>query len=497
LVATILGSSLAFIDSTVVNVALPVLQKDLQATLVEVQWVVEAYALFLSSLILAGGSLGDRFGRKRIFSFGIIIFASASVLCGFSPGIRMLIFARAIQGLGSALLIPGSLALISASFEDKERGKAIGTWSGFTAITTAIGPLLGGWLVEYAHWRWIFFINVPLAVIILSILYSRVPESRGAEEKGKIDLRGALLATFGLGGIVYGLIGTGTSGFTQPQIIAALLIGALSFLAFLLVEARSASPMLPLRLFRSPAFSGSNLLTFLLYAALGGTLFFVPFNLIGVQGYSPTAAGAANLPLILILFLLSRWSGGLVARFGPTFPLTLGPLVAAGGFALFALPGIGGSYWRTFFPAFVVLGIGMAISVAPLTTTVMESVDTQHAGIASGINNAVARTAGLVAIAVLGIVILVFFKARLSAQLNALSLPAEMRTSLLTQQNKLLDVRLPLGASPSQVVAIKKAIAVSFIDGFRLLMGISAIMAALSALCAPCLIRGKPRSREP
>ena len=460
LVATILGSSMAFIDGTVVNVALPVLQTDLNATTTDVQWVVEAYALFLAALILVGGSLGDRFGRKRVFALGIFLFAVASILCGLAPNINLLIVARALQGIGGALLVPGSLAIISASFDSKQRGRAIGTWSGFTAITSAAGPVLGGFLVQYVSWRWVFFINVPIAVIVLIVLFWRVPESRNEAlgTHARLDWWGALLATLGLGGLVFGLIESNNFGLGNGLVLLSLAIGGVALVAFLVLEARSQLPMLPLSLFRSQTFSGANILTFLLYAALGATLFFLPFNLIRVQGYSPTAAGAANLPLILLMFFLSRWSGGLVARYGAKRPLIIGPLIAATGFALFALPDIGGSYWTTFFPAVVILGVGMAISVAPLTTAVMGAVDKQYVGTASGVNNAISRTAGLIAIAVFGIIVLGIFSNNLTSQLPLLHIPAAIQHSILLQQNKLVGIEIPTGLSRSTHTAVQHTI---------------------------------------
>jgi EmrB/QacA subfamily drug resistance transporter len=486
---------MAFIDGTVVNVALPVLQTELNATASEVQWVVEAYALFLAALILVGGSLGDHFGRRRIFAIGISLFTVASVLCGLSPNVTFLIIMRAIQGVGGALLVPGSLAIISASFDSKQRGRAIGTWSGFTAITSVIGPVLGGGLVQYASWRWVFFINLPIAAIVLIVLFWRVPESRSeVEARQGLDWWGALLATLGLGGIVYGLIESNDLGLSNTLVIAALVGGIVALLLFVLVEARSRSPMMPLGLFRSRTFSGANLLTLLLYAALGGSLYFIPFNLIRVQGYPPAAAGAANLPTILILFLLSRWSGGLVTRFGAKLPLIIGPVIAACGFALFAVPGIGGSYWTTFFPASVVLGIGMAVSVAPLTTAVMGAVDTQYAGTASGINNAVSRTAGLIAIAVLGIIVLGVFSGALASNLGVLHLPFDVQSSIIAQQNKLVGIEIPAGLSNATHAAVHSAISASFVTSFRVVMIVASLLALAGALSSLLLIEGKTQT---
>src|SRR6266550_2477115 len=418
LAATILATSMAFIDGTVVNVALPALQTNLNATAVDVQWVIEAYSLLLSALLLVGGSLGDHYGRRRIFLLGVAIFAIASGACGLAGNIRQLIGARAIQGFGAALLVPGSLAIISNSFSEQERGRAIGVWSGFSAMTTAIGPVLGGWLIEHVSWRAVFFINLPLALVVILISNRHIAETRDREST-RVDWFGAILTALGLGALVYVLIESSQLGFNDRSVTTALAAGVVALILFLFVESRLSQPMLPLTLFRSRTFAGTNLLTFLLYAALGGTLFFLPLNLIQVQHYSPTAAGAALLPFILIMFLLSRWSGGLVAHYGPRFPLIVGPTIAVFGYALFMRPSIGDNYWTDFFPPIAILGLGMAISVAPLTTTVMNSVAANRAGVASGVNNAIARTAGLVAIAVLGIVMLRIFNDQLDQRLRA------------------------------------------------------------------------------
>lgn len=489
LAATILGSSMAFIDGTVVNVALPVLQVQLHATAADAQWVVEAYALFLSALILVGGSLGDRLGRRRIFTIGVALFTVASVVCGLAPTIQFLIFARAVQGIGGALLTPGSLAIISATFDGAARGRAIGTWSGFTSITSALGPVLGGGLVQYASWRWVFFINVPLAAAVLGITLWRVPESRDARIAGQhLDWIGALLATLGLGAIVFGLIESSTLGLGSPLVLLALVVGVAALIAFAVVEERSPAPIMSLGLFRSRTFSGANLLTLLLYAATGAVTFFVPFDLIRAQGYSATAAGAAFLPFILLMFLLSRWSGGLVGRYGAKLPLVIGPLIAAIGFALFAVPGIGGSYWTTFFPAVVVLGLGMAIAVAPLTTAVMGAAGQDKAGQASGINNAVARTASLLAIAVLGIVILAVFNGALDSAIAPLHLSAQTHLLLDAQRANLAGAQAPAGP---QQAAIQQAIATSFVAGFRVVMLICAALAVASSVSAGVLVEGE------
>jgi EmrB/QacA subfamily drug resistance transporter len=421
----------------------------------------------------------------------VVLFALASIWCGLAPNISQLILARAVQGIGGALLVPGGLAIISASFPEEERGRAIGTWSGSTAITTALGPVLGGWLIEHVSWRAVFFLNLPLAIVVLVLVFYFVPESRNEEESGTLDLTGAALATISLGAIVYGLIESSRLGLESPIVIGALSCGVVICAAFILVEARVRKPMMPPALFRSTNFTGANLLTMFLYASLAGTLYFLPLNLIQVQGYTATAAGAATLPFILIMFLLSRWSGGLVKRYGSRLPLIVGPVIAAVGFALFLRPGVGESYWRTFFPAVVVLGIGMAISVAPLTTTVMNSVSENRAGIASGVNNAVSRTAGLLAVAVFGLIMFHSFNSGLDRQLDQIPVPIEIRQALNTERIKLAAAEIPRSVNEETRIALRQAINECFVSGFRRVMLVGASLALAGAAIAGLMIRGR------
>jgi EmrB/QacA subfamily drug resistance transporter len=495
LAVAILGSSMAFIDSTVVNVALPALQTSLGGTVIDMQWVVESYALLLSALILTGGSMGDLFGRRRMFLAGVAVFAIASAVCGIAPSIRVLVIARAVQGAGAAFLVPGSLSIISASFGEKQRGRAIGTWSGFTAITTAAGPILGGWLIEHASWRWAFFINVPIAAAVVVLALWRVPESR-MEGPGSIDWTGVLAVTAGLAGITYGFIESAGLGWSSPFVWGTLTMGCACLIAFAYVEARARAPMVPPDLFRSRDFTGANLLTLFLYAAVGIFFFLYPLNLIQVQRYSATATGAAALPFILLMFLLSRWSGGLVVRYGAKLPLIIGPIIAAAGFLLFAVPSAGGSYWTTFFPAFVVLGLGMAVSVAPLTTVVMGAVDQRHAGTASGINNAVARVAGLLSVAILGMVMVSAFSHQINQSLTQLHLPAEVTRGLQSSEIRLAALAVPPGLDSHAAGALRISIDRAFVFGFRLIMFICAGLAVISAAFASRTIAGplKPRA---
>ncbi len=496
LTATILASSMAFIDGTVVNVALGALQRELNATLAGVQWVVEAYALFLAALVLVGGSLGDLYGRRRIFALGIAIFAVASIACSLARDINELILARAVQGIGAALLLPGSLALISASFPENERGRAIGTWSGMSAITGAAGPVIGGWLVEHASWRWAFFLNLPLAAVTLAITFWQVPESRSENKAGRLDFPGALLGTVGLGLVVFALLESSNYGWRSGRVVGGLAAGLAALALFVIVESRRAAPILPLKLFRIRNFTGANLLTLFLYAALGGAMFFLPLNLIQVQGYSATAAGAALLPFILLFSFLSRWAGGLVERWGPKGPLVAGPLIAALAFVLVALPGRGGSYWTTFFPGIVLLGLGMATSAAPLTTTVMTSVSADRAGAASGVNNAVARVAALLAIAIFGVVMLLAFNSALDRRLGSLGLPPEARRQLDENRAKLAALEPPPALEPEAVAGVRRAITDAFLVGFRWVLTLAEALAILGALIIWLVIEDSPHKQS-
>jgi EmrB/QacA subfamily drug resistance transporter len=397
LLATVLGSGVAFLDSTVVNVALPVLGRDLHAGIAGLQWAVDGYLLTLTSLLLLGGSLGDAIGRRKTFMAGLVWFTVASVACGLSPSIGALVAARAVQGAGAALLVPGSLAVLRASFSEDEQGQAIGAWAGLSGVTTALGPLLGGWLITAWSWRVVFFLNVPLAAAAAWAALRCVPESRSSGPV-RIDVPGAATATLGLGGCVYALIEAPAHG---PGVALAAALGAACLAAFVWIEARSTSPMLPLDLFRSRQFSGANAVTLAVYFALGGATFLLVIHLQTVLGYSPLAAGAALTPATLLMLVLSPVAGKVASRIGYRLPMTVGPLLAAVGVALLAGVGRGSSYLSTLLPGIAVLGLGLSATVAPLTTAVLAGAEERHAGVAAAVNTAISRLAGLLAVALL------------------------------------------------------------------------------------------------
>lgn len=487
LTVSIFGSSLAFVDASVVNVALPNIQRDIGASVDHLQWIVEAYALLLSSLVLVGGALGDRFGRRRVFLAGVVVFALASIGCAAAPNANVLIAARAVQGFGAALLTPGSLALISAAFQDeKDRASAFGKWSAASALMGALGPVLGGWIVTHASWRWIFLLNIPVAVAVVLLALAGVEESRDESAPRSMDWTGAALATLGLGLIVYALVSSEKlGGMTSHTVMLLLAFGVVALGAFVVVEAHVRSPMVPLALFRSPTFSGLNVLTLFLYTGLGGTFFFLPFLLIQVHGYSPAKTGAALVPLVLLIASISQSTGALVTRFGVRRLLTIGPFTAAVGFAVFALPTAApGSYWTTFFPAVMVLGIGMGLTVAPLTTAVMGAVDTHHAGVASGISNAIARTAGLLAVAALGVLVVWRFNAILDERLAAMTLSANVLDAITHERSKLAGAEFPSWFDDATAQRVRAAINEAFVEAFRAATLTSAGLAALGALAA-------------
>ena len=481
-----LGSTLAFIDESVVNVALPGIESNLRTSLAAMQWVVNAYTLCMSALLLFGGAAADQFGRRLMFIVGVCIFAAASLGCGFAPNAEILVVTRAVQGVGAALLVPCSLALIGAAFDEQDRGAAIGIWAGASAVAAGLAPLLGGWLVDHASWRVIFLINPVVAVPTLLITLRQVPESRNPDAPPGLDWRGALLAVLGLGSLAYGCIASSTLGWAHAVIIGSLAVGVALLFAFVLTERISSSPMMPLELFRSRRFSGINLLTLLLYGAIGGAFFFLPFLLIQARGYSATATGVAYVPFTLVVGVLSRWSGRLSDKVGARWPLICGPALVAVGFALL---GSGkGSYWITLV-SMTVLGLGMGVTAAPLTTTVINAVPSDRTGVASGINNAIASVGGLLLIAVLGSVALAFFDHSLSHELKVAH--ASPAVSVTVDSARGGFVVPPRTASlPAREQQQADAIVTDALtDTVRMAMWIAALLALLGALTAVFAIR--------
>lgn len=482
--ATVLGSSLVFIDGTIVSIALPIIQTGFRATTFDAQWVIEAYTLVLGALMLLSGALGDRYGRKRLFVMGVVVFAIGSVLCGLAPSMPALIAARVLQGAGGTMLAPASLALIGASFEGEARGRAIGMWSGLTAVAGAIGPVAGGTIVDHLGWRWVFFINIPVVAAVLIIALRHMRESRDETASGPLDLIGSLLITLGLGGVVYAFVVSGLEGWNL-RTAGALTGGVLTLAAFIAVERRIANPILPFALFANRAFSGINVMTFLLYGALGGLFFFLPFVMILVDGYSATFTGFAMLPFLALIVILSRYSGTLVYRVGRRTILVVGPSLTALGFVAFAaLPNL--HYWSGVLPSIILIGIGMGLTVAPLVATLIDSVSEHHVGLASGINNAVSRIAGLLAIAVLGAILAAAFNTRLDARMSTAALSAPQRSEVDAQRSAMAGARLH---DPRETTIVRA----SYVDGFRVAAAVCALLAAASAFAAAVTLGGDQR----
>ncbi len=489
LLATILASGMAFLDGTVVNIAIPAIQNKLNATISGIQWVVNGYALMLGALILISGALGDRFGRRRIFSYGIFLFTLSSFLCSISQTITQLAIFRAIQGIGGAMMVPGSLSIINISFEEKIRGRVIGLWSGFAGGVAALGPFLGGWLVQTLGWPSIFYINIPIGILALFLTLRYVPETRNREST-RIDLAGTVLIFLSLLGIVYGLISGSDLGWSSPLIISSLTAGAALFVLFLVIETKIKEPLVPFRIFRSPLVVGANLATFFLYFALSGVIFFLVLNLQQVQHYSPIAAGLSMLPAILIITFFSGWGGSLADRIGPRIPMIVGPLIVSIGMTLLAFSGRSTSYLINYLPGLTLFGIGMSIVIAPLTKSAL-AVEEKYSGAASGVNNAVSRVAGLLAVALLGAIVLSLFETRLQSRIMSSSMSTTEKQQIMVQQNKLAGISAPKAFGAMSKKITDDAVADSFLYGFRWAMGINALLAFLCAGIAFVTIRSK------
>lgn len=490
LVGSVLASGMAFIDGSALSVALPVLQKELQATGSDLLWVLNGYLLMKASLLLVGGSLGDMLGRKRVFITGIVMFVLASMACGFAPTIELLIAARVVQGLGGAAMLPGSLSLLSALFPIDIRGQAIGIWSAASALVTVIGPALGGLLADYGLWRWLFFINLPLGAFAIYAL-SKVPESVDEEARNKkIDYMGALFATMGLGGVTYGFIRMADHG-VDGLAWASVILGAVAMVGFVLWELSVEHPMVPMNVFRVRTFSATNVVTLLLYAALQVFTVFFSYNMVEIQGYSPTVAGVAFLPFALMVVLLSGWSGSLADRFGPR-PLLIAGTTASGlSFLWLSFIGINESIsdmWVTFVPGLILFGIGMALTVAPLTAAVMTALPDQQSGVASGVNNAVARGASVLGIAIIGSFGLSLFGSELALELaevaQKVGLSSEMSAQFVAESSQLAQIPMPESATAEQREAFEWAIKLAFVEMHQAVMQICAGLSFASAFIA-------------
>jgi EmrB/QacA subfamily drug resistance transporter len=476
LVACILGSGIAFIDGTVVNVGLPAIQRDLGASLASQQWVVEAYALTLSSLLLIGGSLDDLFERRTVFAVGVASFGVMSLACAVAPTVGFLIAARALQGVAGALLIPSTLAIIMSTFPPDERGGAIGTWTAWSGISTVIGPLTGGALIDAASWRWIFLINVPFVIVTLYLIARAVPRTHSAQEDAHIDLLGGALCALGLGGTVFALIEQPRLGWGDPEVLVAAIGGIAGLVLFVVHEWRTPHPMLPLGLFRSRNFAVGNLSTLTMYAGLGGALFFLGLYLQQVAGYSALKAGAAFLPMTALMFTLSKRMGTLADRIGPRYFMGFGPIIASVGLVLLLRVGPDAPYLSEVLPGLVVFGLGLSITVAPLTATVLGAVDESHSGIASGVNNAIARIAGLLAVAVLGAVIATQFTSSIDSKLRGRPLSPQAQSAVAEAKTRALSVTPANKVPPPQRAQVREALTSASTSAFHVGIGLGAAL---------------------
>jgi EmrB/QacA subfamily drug resistance transporter len=496
--ATILASAMAFIDATALNVVLPALQKSLNATGADLFWLLNAYLLMLASLILIGGSLGDKLGRKKIYMIGILIFIAGSAACGFAPDVQLLIACRVVQGIGGALMIPGSLSLISSSIEEREKGKAIGTWSAVTTIVTLGGPILGGALADAGLWRYIFFINVPIGIVALIILWKKVAESKEADADPALDYPGVIMTALGLALLTFGFLRIPAVGFNNWQVYLALAFGLLLLIVFIFTEKKSRHPMMPLHLFTNRTFSGTNLLTFFLYAGLGSGMLFLSLDLVQAQGYSQLESGLTFLPFTLLMIAVARPAGSYADKSGPRLFLIAGPAMVGAGLLILSFVGQTkgpSAYWTTFFPGVLVLGLGMSFTVAPLTTAVMRSVSDQFSGTASGINNAMTRISNVFANAIFGALAVLLFTGALTGRLSHLPLGAEVKEASIAQSVNLGNAKPPMNINAHDKDLIILSYRESFIDTYAVIMRLSAGLAFLGALMAVLFVRNPPPAR--
>ena len=488
LAATIMATGLVYLDGTIVTVALPQIQKDFSASLSDLQWLIDIYLLFLTVPILVAGSLSDRYGRRKLFAIGLAGFTVSSVVCGAASAFDQLILARVIQGIAGAMMLPGSLAILNATFPPAERGKVVGTWAAFTPVATAMGPLLGGWLVDHVSWRAAFYINLPVGLLALFLCLRYIPESKSEAIPESQDWLGAGLITLSLGGLIYAFIEGPNLGWADPLVWISIIVFLVCSIGFVLVEIRSKHPMVPFSLFKHRVFTGVTLMTLVLYFAMSGVFFFLTLNLQQVQEFSATTAGAAFMPIIILLFLLSRWSGLFSDKYGPRLPLIVGPVVIAIGFFMYMLPGAEANYWLTFLPATVVFGIGLGITTAPLTVVAMGAVPTHLSGLASGVSNAVSRVATILAVAILGAVMVLQFSASLRHHTATLPLSPQNRVYLEEEALKMGGAQPPPGLSSELTHTISEAIDNAFVQGFSLMMGICGVLALASAVISAMTI---------